>query len=172
MAKGRGVYVDKKSIDRVRKRFEKIILASEDFHDELLQEAKATRDEAKMRFSGAPKSELIRRGEYEAGMESSIRYRTLKRQGKESAYEVSFGSKRHKVMAFIEFGTRSRRINLRDVRKVLGADGDAFALRLKGGDNPNNFTNLDAKPYFFISVINQKKKTLERMRKRFQKALK
>lgn len=172
MGKRKGVYIDQSSLKKVLKKIDKLEGGRKKFHDEVRKAAIDTRNEARSRFSGSAKAELERRGEYQSGMESSIKYRSIRRKDSENAYEVSSGSSQNKVMAYIEFGTRNRPINLRFVRDALGAEGSAYAARFKGGDNPNNFTHLNSKPYFFISVINQRKKLSDRLRKLVKKTIK
>lgn len=126
------------------------------------------RDEARSKFKNGALPLLQKRGEPTSGLISSISKKPLSNRKDNSAYEISAGGEGKKIMAYAEFGTRSRWINLAGIRSLFGGSGTSYAARFKGSDNPKNFTHLNARPYFYTTAFNEKKKMVKRLGNRIK----
>lgn len=163
--------IDKAEFGAVMRKIKELGLVEEDFHQELAQTAEDIQREARAKFQAGALPQLERRGEETRGLTSSIKARKMKRKGSETAYQISAGGRGKEIMAYSEFGTRSRSINLQGIRSLFGGQGDAYAKRFKGGNNPRSFTHLFARPYFFNTIFVNKKAMMKRLGKRVSRAL-
>ncbi len=163
--------IDEKELGSIMLKLKEIGATSQEFHKELENTSRDIEREARAKFNATTLPLLERRGEDTKGLTSSIKARTRKRKDSESSYQISAGGLGKEIMAYSEFGTRTRNIALGGIRALFGAEGDAYAKRFKGGDDPNKFTHLSARPYFFNTVYKQKKKMKKRIGDKISKAL-
>ena len=159
----KSLQLDKVELAKIMRKFKEIGLLGEDFNKEVELTAEKIRDGARADFNSSAKGYLDNRGEKTAGLVNSIQKKTLKRKKGSSAYSVSAGGSGKEVMAFVEFGTRSKTIELGGITSVFGSEGSSYALRFKGSDNEKNFTHTFAKPYFFKNVYKEKKDLTKRV---------
>lgn len=163
--------IDKAEFGAVMRKIKELGLLEEDFHEELAQTAEDIQREARAKFQAGALPQLERRGEETKGLVSSIKSRKMKRKNGTTAYQISAGGRGKEIMAYSEFGTRSRSISLAGIRSLFGGAGDAYAKRFKGSDNPRTFTHLFARPYFFNTIFMNKKSMMKRLGQRVSKAL-
>lgn len=166
------MYVNPKEFKKIIDKFEKLKGLEDDLEKELKQTAVTTINKARADFSANAMPYLKRRKEKHSGLLGTIKYRLLKRQKSVNAYSLSSGDAQHPIMAYMEFGTRRRRINLRGIRKIFGGRGVEYAREFKGSDDPRFFSNTSAKPYFYMNVYNEQKEFLKRMKQRIRRLLK
>lgn len=164
--------INPKEFDAILGKISSLSSFSEKFNEEVEQTSKDIVTAARDKFEKRSRPELERRGEDTAGLSSSIKRRVLKRKRRASGYKIEAGGVGRELMAYVEFGTRSRRIDLSGIRSIFGAKGDAYALRFKGSDNPRTFTHLRARPYFFNSVREQQLNLIKRVDKHVKRILK
>lgn len=148
----KSLHVNKAELGKIMKKLTDLGLLAEDFNKEVELTAEKIRDSARADFNSSAKGYLDNRGEKTAGLVNSIKKKTLKRKKGGSAYSVSAGGFGKEVMAFVEFGTRSKTIELGGITSVFGTKASSYALRFKGSDDKKKFTNTIAKPYFFKNV--------------------
>ena len=168
----KSIYIDKAELGALQKKLLDVGGLADDFNNELADTAKDAVSSIRSDFGYKVIPHLERRGEDTEGLSSSIKRRTLKRKKGLSAYSISAGGVGKELMAYAEFGTRTERINLAGIRSLFGGDGDDYAERFKGGDNPKNFTNLSARPYFFHNIYKAKKDLTKRLGKLINDKLK
>lgn len=159
----KSVYVDQKSMLSVLNKLKAVGGLEKEFQDEINLMVKRSAAEASARFNTGALPLLKRRGEKTRGLSNSIRAKVISRKKNDAAYSITAGGVGKELMAYAEFGTRSKRIDLRGVKALFGKDGSDYAKQFKGGDNKKNFTHLEARPYFFSSIMNQKRKFYLRM---------
>ena len=168
----KSLHVNKAELAKIMKKFTEIGLLAEDFSKEVELTAEKIRDGARADFNSSAKGYLDNRGEKTAGLVNSIQKKTLKRKKGSSAYSVSAGGSGKEVMAFVEFGTRSKTIELGGITSVFGSEGSSYALRFKGSDEEKKFTHTFAKPYFFKNVYKEKKNLEKRVQQVINSVLK
>lgn len=111
-----------------------------------------------------------------SGLRSNIRYRTIKGRKAQSGYEVTTNAERQPIMAYIEFGTRSKgggteRMDFIGISKVFGsAKGRSIARGFKK-NNPKKFTGRYAKPYFYENAFREYKAFEAKMKSELRKAI-
>ncbi|MCH9717499.1 MAG: hypothetical protein K0U52_10505, partial [Gammaproteobacteria bacterium] len=147
----KSLHIDKKELDAVLKKFKEVGGLEKEFQQQLELTAKRSAAEASARFVEGLRL-LKGRKEKTRGLSNSIKSKTITRGKSSSAYSVSAGGAGKEIMAYVEFGTRSKTIELQGVRELFGSSGDSYAESFKGGDSSNNFSHLPARPYFFQSV--------------------
>lgn len=166
------MYISPKEYKQIIDKFKKLEGLEEDLQSELKKLAVDSVSKARADFNGSAKPYLEQRGENTSGLSSTIKYRLLKRKKGSNAYRLSAGDNKHPIMAYIEFGTRRRRINLSGIRKIFGAKGKDYAMQFKGSDDKRKWTNTSARPYFYKNVYNENKQFLRRMKSRIKKLIK
>lgn len=159
------VNVNEKQLKAIYDKLKGIEGLEKEFHEQLKATAKETRNKARADFeqrSGDP-----------SGLVRNIRFRTIKRKKGKSAYMVDSGADKEPIMAYIEFGTRSRPINTSGIVKLFGsARGRRIALSFKrNGAKKNQFTHRNAKPYFFLNAYYSFNKFKRIMRKKIKNAV-
>ena len=126
---------------------------------------------AKSDFSSA-EAYLEERKEDTTGLSQSIDSRVVGNKKGKTSHLIYAGGSGKKIMAYIEFGTRRRTINLGGIGRVMGGNASAYAKRFKGGDNPKSFTHLDARPYFYKNVFKGKRKIFKKVDSSIKRVLK
>ena len=170
---GETLYVNKEEFARIMNKLEGLGLMAQDFDKEMENTAKSAVKKIRSDFNIRVVPHLQKRGEDTTGLSSSIRRRTLKRKkGVGSAYRITAGGVGKELMAYAEFGTRSRRINLAGITSLFGSKGQEYAKRFKGSDNPKDFTHLSSRPYFFHNIFFEKKDLMKRLGMRVNRILK
>jgi len=165
------MYINPKEYKKIIDKFKKLGGLEDDLQKELKKLAVDSTGKARADFNSSAKPYLNNRGEDTSGLSSTIKYRLLKRKKSSNAYKLTAGDNKHPIMAYIEFGTRSRRINLSGIRKIFGAKGKDYAMQFKGSDNKRNWTNTSARPYFYKNVYNENKQFVRRMKSRIKKLI-
>ena len=164
--------IDQRELGALMKKFTDLGLLAEDFNKEVELTAEKIKDSARSDFNGITKSYLEKRKEKTNGLANSIKKKTLKRKKGSSAYQVSAGGAGKEIMAYVEFGTRSKDIELDDITLVFGNEGSGYARRFKGSDEKKKFTHTFAKPYFFKNVLKEKKDLTKRVNRVINSILK
>jgi hypothetical protein len=159
----KSLYLDKKELADLMNKFKEVGLLAEDFNKEVELTAERIKDSARADFNSGAKGYLEGRGEETNGLASSIQKKTLKRKKGGSAFQVSAGGSGKEIMAYVEFGTRSKDIELGGITSVFGSEGSSYALRFKGSDNEESFSHTYARPYFFKNVLKEKKDLIKRV---------
>lgn len=168
----KSLIIDRAEFGAIMKKINDLGLTEQDFQDELEKTAEDIEREARTKFQSGALPQLERRGEETRGLVSSIKSRKMKREKSGAAFRITAGGVGKEIMAYSEFGTRSRTISLSGIRSLFGGEGESYAKRFKGGDNPQNFTHLSARPYFFSTIFTNKKRMMERLGKRVSKIIK
>lgn len=167
-----GLTVDPKSMKRIMDKLEAIGGLDKEIDAHLKQAAISTRDKARSKFTSKSEVELKKRREETSGLVNLIRYKTLKRKKGRSAYQVTSGDSKHPIMAYIEFGTRAKNINLTGIKKMFGAEGANYAKRFKGTNNEKYWTHTNAKPYFYNTAYLESKQLMKNLNKLVKSKLK
>ncbi len=166
-----GLSVNKKDLSSLENKFKALDKLCDGLGGEVAKQSDAMVNAARSDFSARALPVLRARGEQTAGFASSIVKRRVTGVKGSTTFNIGAGGVGKKVMAFIEFGTR-RRVDLSDVRNLLGAKGAKLARGFKGGNNPKNFTHLEAKPYFFHNIFKRRNILVSKSRRRINSILK
>lgn len=158
-------------LKKIINKIDGLISISEDLSRSTEKEVGKIKEAAKLDFKQAEEY-LSSRDEETTGLSSSIDSRVMSNKKGKSSHLIFAGGPGKKVMAFIEFGTRRRTINLGGIGRVMGSDASSYAKRFKGGDNPKNFTHLDAKPYFYKNVFLGKRRLFKSVDSRIKRVIK
>lgn len=165
--------VNAKEFKKIMDKLNKLQVSSEELSKDIELQAKKTVSRIRSDFGTKTLPNLEKRGERTSGLMSSIRRRTLKRSKSGiSAQSITSGGVGKELMAYAEFGTRSKRIDLRGIKKLFGSQGITYAKGFKGGSLKKNFTHLSAQPYFYLNVHQGQRELIKTLNKKIKTVLK
>ena len=131
-------------------------------HEDLKSVVEKSRDKAKSDFRPSSHDPV--------GLSRLISSRSLSRKKSLTIRELSMGADKNPIMAYIEFGTRSKNgsignLDFRGITKIFGTKAKAWVAEFK--INSGRYTDRKAKPYFFSNIHREYEAYMKKVNKSF-----